>query len=119
MENLKTAVLKKPVCATHGRYNWGPKDLLIAGTGTAKNFIWKYSYTSKKLTKLTLKKGFTDSRYTGAGNNYIISWEKNKRKYNFFDLKKMTWSDTDGNIIINSKTGIVAVHVFMNLCPPV
>lgn len=112
---LNLTALHTPVCAGHGRYHWGPKELLIAGPGMA----WKFSYVYNKLTKISMEPTFSESGMTAAGLDYIIHWLTDKKTYRLFDLKKMTWVGKSGKVMIGKSSGIVPVHVSMkvNICP--
>ena len=114
---LSKKSLQHPVCAGYSRYHWGPKEVLIAGTGTGDSHAWKYSYVNQKLTKLTMEPGFLDASKYAAGNDYIIELSQSRKTYRLFDLKKMAWSKKSGKAKIVPLTGIVPVHVSMNICP--
>ena len=111
--NLETTALKTPVCATYGRYNFGPKMLLIAGPGIA----WKYSYVNHILTKLENGSQFTGSRLSAIGFDYIIQWQSDYRTYRLFNLKKMKWSkEIRHDHKIGQMHGIVPIHISFDVC---
>ena len=104
--------LRTPVCATYGRFNYGPKYLLIAGPGTA----WKYSYVNNKLTHLEMDPKLSNTRRTAAGTDYVIHWLDDHKTYKMFYLKKMKWSNISGQIKIGKTSGIIPMHVSLGVC---
>ena len=113
---LKRVTLNKPVCATHGRYNWGPRKLLIAGTGIEGSHVWKYSFVKNKMIQLKMELGFGDVSKVAIGNDYVVKWSKDRNNYSLFNVKNMAWSTKYGKAKIGKDSKIIPIHVSQDIC---
>ena len=68
------------------------------------------------MTKLEMEHSLDNGLLAGVGNQYIIAWLNNRKKYQVFDLKKMSWSPISGKAQIGRLAGIIPIHASMNVC---